>query len=204
MRGGATAPVHLEPGSTAYDPEIVMDGDYRVYNVTIPEDAPRLGPQDAAVVVVEFGDYQCTYCARMELALQEMQKRDQKNIALVYRHFPLGGHEHARLAAEASMEALDQGDFWTFHTRLMENQDTLTLDDLVGHAQESGLDSRRMRSALEDRRHRDRVSLDIKEARKLHLTGTPAFFINGRKPPGGRLGKEMEALVKHLIAEKKN
>jgi protein-disulfide isomerase len=194
---GATAPVHLEPGSEGYDPAVVSDGTHRIHDVAVPPDAPAKGAPDAPVTIVEFGDYQCGMCARMEPIVEDLVRRHAPNVSAVFRHFPLPGHEHARLAAQAAVEAAEQGRFWEYHARLMANPGSLSLEDLVAHARAAGLDADRMRAALEDRRHEERVSRDVAEARRLGLAGTPSFFVNGRKPTGN-VEADLEALVERL------
>jgi len=194
---GATAPVHLEPGSEGYDPAVVSDGTHRIHDVAVPPDAPAKGAPDAPVVIVEFGDYQCGMCARMEPIIDDLVRRHAPNVSAVFRHYPLPGHEHARLAAQAAVEAAVQGRFWEYHARLMANPGSLSLDDLVAHARAAGLDADRMRAALDDRRHEGRVSHDVAEARRLGLAGTPSFFVNGRKP-SGNVEADLEALVERL------
>lgn len=193
-RDGATEAIYLDPDARKPDASVISEGGYKVYDVSVPLDSPREGSTDAPAVLVEFGDYQCGSCARLLPLLDSLREKYGDRLSLVYRHFPLSGHEHARLAAEAAVEAQVQGRFWEYHRVLMDNQGALTLDDLVSHAREAGLDAEEMRAALDDRRHRSRVSRDIEDARRLRLSGTPSFFVNGRKVTGS-VEKELTALI---------
>jgi protein-disulfide isomerase len=201
--GGAASPVYLEPGAAPTDPDIVTDGQHRVYDVQLPEGAPVLGPPRAPVTVVEFGDYQCGWCRRAFPVMLGLRERFGDRVRVVFLHFPIAGHEHARLAAEAAVEAHQQGNFWKYHEKLLEGHGALAHDDLVEHAAEIGLDPARMGAALEERRHRERVQADIRVARALGVAGTPAFFVNGRKASSTRFEEELPALVEHVLAERK-
>jgi protein-disulfide isomerase len=203
IASGATAPVYLEPGATLRDPDVVTDGEYRVYEVVVPDDAPVLGPRTAPVTVVEFGDYQCGWCRRAYPVLKDLRKSFGDDVRVIFMHFPIAGHEHARLAAEAAVEAQLQGKFWKFHEKLLESHGALAQEDLIDHAGEAGLDTERMRRALETRAHRDRVRSDVRAARELGVAGTPAFFVNGRKGSATRFDRELPALVARVLAQRK-
>jgi len=200
---GAAAPVYAEPGSSPADPDVVTDGKYRVYDIVVPDDAPFLGPRDAPVTVVEFGDYQCGWCRRAYPALQALRKRFGDEVRVVFMHFPIAGHEHARQAAEAAVEAQYHGKFWEFHEKLLESSGALAEEDLVEHARDIGLDPAAMRDALEARSHRDRVRQDVRAARALGVAGTPAFFVNGRKGSATRFEQELPELVEHVLTLRK-
>jgi protein-disulfide isomerase len=197
---GAVAPVYAEPGAAPADPDVVTDGKFRVYDVILPDDAPFLGPQGAPVTVVEFGDYQCGWCRRAYPALLELRERFGARVRVVFMHFPIAGHEHAQLAAEAAHEAHAQGKFWEFHEKLLGSEGALGQADLIEHAREIGLDVDAMRSALETRAHRDRVRADVKKGRALGVAGTPSFFVNGRKGSATRFEKELPRIVEHVLA----
>ena len=194
---GATEAVYLEPGAKEPESAVIGRRGHRVYNVPVPPDSPRLGDPDAPVTIVEFGDYQCGACARVSLLLDDIEKAERGRVSVVHRHFPLFGHEHARLAAEAAVEAGEQGMFWEYHRLLMKRRDALSLGDLVAHAKAAGLDAAKMREALSDRRHGPRVEADIADARALRLAGTPAIFVNGRKVRGTARA-DIERLVEEL------
>jgi len=200
VAAGSTVPVYAEPGAKPGDPDVVSDGTYRVYDIAIPEDAPFLGPRDAPVTVVEFGDYQCGWCRRAYPALGELRQRFGDRVRLVFMHFPISGHEFAQLAAEAAVEAQRQGKFWKFHEKLIESEGALTEEDLVEHAREVGLDAQEMARALATRSHRDRVRQDVRAGRAVGVAGTPAFFVNGRKGSATRFEQELPELVEHVLA----
>jgi len=142
------------------------------------------GPRDAPVTIVEYGDFECPYCGRAEPVIRELL-RDYGDIAYVWRHLPLTDvHSHAQLAAEASEAADRQGHFWEMHDRLLHDQDALRPRDLIRHAEELGLDVERFESHLRDHRGAARVARDVDSADLSGVSGTPTFFINGRRHYG--------------------
>ncbi len=197
---GATEPVYQEPGSAPYDPEIVSDGKHRVYDLDLPDDTPMLGSSDAPVTVVEFGDYQCGACARASALLERIRESYRDRVRIAYVHYPLPGHEHAFVAAQAAVEAAGQGRFWDFHGVLMDNQENLSRENLIILAGNIGLDADKMRTALEQELHANSVRKNRKLARFLKLTGTPSFFVNGRKVGASRVETELITLVEDMIA----
>lgn len=141
------------------------------------------GPEDAALTLVEYGDFQCPYCARAHLALRELGERfaPQGGIRLVFRHLPLGElHPLADLAAESAEAAAGQDRFWDMHDALYENQDQVEDEqDLALLAESIALDVERFRADVVERRHQPRVQADLERARGDGASRTPSFFING-------------------------
>jgi protein-disulfide isomerase len=145
---------------------------------------PSVGPADAPVQIIEFSDFQCPFCQQSVATIQMVLKEYGDQVRLVYRHFPLPNHPQAWPAAEASLCAADQDRFWPFHDRLFANQDKLSVDALKQHAAELGFDAAAFAACVDSRRHQAAVQADMEAAQALGVTGTPAFFINGR-PLGG-------------------
>jgi protein-disulfide isomerase len=139
------------------------------------------GPEGAALTLVEYGDFQCPYCARAHAALQELDG-EFGGIRLVFRHLPLADmHPLAEAAAESAEAAAAQGKFWEMHDALFEQQmDIDDADDLEDLADGVGLDVERFRADLETRRYRARVQADVRRAAADEAGRTPTFFINGR------------------------
>jgi len=143
------------------------------------------GPETAPVTLVEYGDFECPYCAAASVILKKVQEIMGDQIRFVFRHFPLTQiHPHAEPAAEASEAAGVQGRFWEMHDLLYENQPMLDASHLVGFAQELGLDTRRFQSELEGHVHRPRVREDFLSGVRSGVNGTPAFFIDGARYDG--------------------
>jgi Na+/H+ antiporter NhaA len=142
------------------------------------------GPVDAPVTVVEYGDFECPFCGMAEPVVRELI-RDFGDVRYVWRHLPLNDvHPRAQLAAEASEAAAGQGAFWEFHDLLFDHQDALGPNDLIGHAQELGLDVERFADDLRARVGAARVADDVDSADLSGVSGTPTFFVNGRRHYG--------------------
>ncbi len=142
------------------------------------------GAIDAPVTVVEYGDFECPYCGQAEPVVREL-RRDFSDVRYVWRHLPLNDvHPHAQLAAEAAEAAADQGAFWEMHDLLLDNQDALRPDDLIGYAEQLGLDVERFTNSLREHGGAARVAEDVDSADLSGVSGTPTFFINGRRQHG--------------------
>jgi Na+/H+ antiporter NhaA len=142
------------------------------------------GPIDAPVTVVEYGDFECPYCGQAEPVVRELLG-EFGDVAYVWRHLPLSDvHPNAQLAAEAAEAAADQGAFWELHDLLLAHQDALGADDLIGYAEQLGLDLDRFSSALQEHSGAARVAEDVDSADLSGVSGTPTFFVNGRRHYG--------------------
>jgi protein-disulfide isomerase len=156
-------------------------------DLALPVDLERdhlRGPKDAPVTVVEYGDFECPYCGRAEPAVRELLA-DFGDVRYVWRHLPLSDvHPNALRAAEAVEAAADQGAFWEMHDVLLDHQDDLRPRDLLAYAEQLGLDVERFRDDLRRQRWAPRIEEDVDSADMSGVTGTPTFFINGRKHDG--------------------
>jgi len=149
-----------------------------------PERDHIRGPLEAPVTLVEYGDFECPYCGRAESVVRELL-RDFADVRYVWRHLPLSDvHTHAQLAAEASEAAAQQGAFWEMYDLLLAHQDALDLDDLIGYAAELQLDGERFANDLSARVGAERVADDVDSADLSGVSGTPTFFVNGRRHYG--------------------
>jgi Na+/H+ antiporter NhaA len=149
-----------------------------------PERDHIRGPLDAPVTVVEYGDFECPYCGQAEPVVRELL-RDFGDVRYVWRHLPLNDvHPNTQLAAEAAEAAADQGAFWEMHDLLLAHQDALRPNDLIGYAEQLGLDGERFMDALRERIGAARIADDVDSADLSGVSGTPTFFINGRRHYG--------------------
>jgi Na+/H+ antiporter NhaA len=149
-----------------------------------PERDHVRGPQDAPVTVVEYGDFECPYCGQAEPVIRELLA-DFGDVRYVWRHLPLNDvHPHAQQAAEAAEAAAAQGRFWEMHDLLLERQDALRLPDLLRYAGELGLDVDRFEDDLRRRAGAVRIEGDVDSADLSGVSGTPSFFVNGRRHHG--------------------
>jgi protein-disulfide isomerase len=143
------------------------------------------GPPDAPVTLVEYGDFECEYCGQAEPVLRELLASFGDDVRYVWRHLPLNDvHPNAQMAAEAAEAAAAQGNFWDMYDTLLSHQDALRPGHLTGYAEQLGLDVERVADELRRREHAARVSEDVSSADESGVSGTPTFFINGRRHYG--------------------
>jgi len=142
------------------------------------------GPIDAPVTVVEYGDFQCPYCGQAEPVIRELLA-GFGDVRYVWRHLPLNDvHNHAQIAAEAAEAAAAQDAFWPMHDMLLAHQDSLRPRDLLGYAEQLGLDVDRFSEHIHKRAGATRIAEDVDSAGLSGITGTPTFFVNGRRHYG--------------------
>ena len=142
------------------------------------------GPETALVTLVEYGDFECPYCGQAEGVIRELLV-DFGDLRYVWRHLPLNDvHTHAQLAAEAAEFAAAHGKFWEMYDLLLSHQDALEIRHLIAYVAELGLDGEQFRAALRKRKYSDRVAQDVESADMSGVSGTPTFFINGRRHYG--------------------
>ncbi len=169
------------------------------------DDDPYLGAEDAKVVIVEFSDYTCPYCAKFANEVEsELIKNYGDKIKFVFRDFPVHG-EAAYLAAEAADCAGEQGKYWDFHRLLYENQrewlefknNTLRVNQTViyGYAEQLGLNVDEFKACVESGKYRQEVDKDLQDGASYGVTGTPTFFINGKKVVGYKSYEQFAALI---------
>ncbi|HEX8283997.1 MAG TPA: thioredoxin domain-containing protein [Pyrinomonadaceae bacterium] len=155
-----------------------------VFPVTT-DDQPTKGNPNAVVTVVEFTDYQCPTCAAAQPVIERLLSEYGDRVRLVVRDFPLEMHPEARAAAEAAEAAREQGKYWDFTAILFRNQSALKPEQLRQYAQVIGLDRAKFDAALETGKFSDKVERDLIEGQRFGVTGTPTFFVNGRRAKDG-------------------
>jgi len=136
------------------------------------------GSQEAPVVFVEFADYECPYCQKVNPQIQQIKKEYGDKVALVFKDFPLPMHHSAEKAAEAARCAGEQGKFWEYHDVLFYSK-LLDVDALKEHARVLKLDGDKFDECLDSGSEAAAVKQDLEEGKSLGLTGTPSFFVNG-------------------------
>ena len=143
------------------------------------------GPDDAPVTLVEYGDFECPYCGQAESVIRELLASFGDEVRYVWRHLPLNDvHTRAQLSAEAAEAAGAQGRFWEMYEAMLAHQDALSPRDLGRLAEELGLDVERFWSEIRGHEHAPRVAEDVASADASGVSGTPTFFINGRRHQG--------------------
>ena len=142
------------------------------------------GPRDAPVTVVEYGDFECPFCGQAEPVLRELL-REFGDVRYVWRHLPLNDvHPNTQLAAEAAEAAAEQGAFWEMHDLLLAHQDALGWRSLIDYAERLGLDLERFTTDLREHVGATKVAEDVDSADLSGVSGTPTFFVNGRRHYG--------------------
>jgi protein-disulfide isomerase len=143
------------------------------------------GSENAAVTLVEYGDYECPHCAHAHQIVKSLQRRFGQNLRYVFRNFPLTqSHPHAEAAAETAEFAGAHGKFWEMHDLLFENQSRLGIALFEELARQLELSATALRAALESAQFAERVRADFKSGVRSGVNGTPTFFINGQRHDG--------------------
>ena len=145
------------------------------------------GPADANITLVEYGDYECSYCGRAHPIVKQLQKQLAKQLRFVFRNFPLGqAHPHAQHAAIAAEAVGAHGEdaFWQMHDTLYEHQDALEDEDLAGYAETLGVPAGEIASAFAGGPIAQRVRADFRGGVRSGVNGTPTFFVNGERYDG--------------------
>jgi len=174
-------PARVRIGQVARTSEDLLD----LSDEVDPERDHARGSEDAPVTLIEYGDYECSYCGQAEVVIRELLDSFGDELRYVWRHLPLSDvHPNAQMAAEAAEAAAAQGKFWEAHDTLINNPDDLAPPDLGGYAERLGLDVDRFWEELRNREHTARVSRDVASADASGVAGTPTFFINGRRHQG--------------------
>lgn len=150
-----------------------------VPRVELPRGDASRGPDDAPVTIVEFSDYQCPFCQRVEVTLGQLDALYPGKLRFEYRHFPLDFHPNALPAAVAATCAGQQERFWDYHNLLFENQKALSGPDLIDYAAQLELDSESFKSCINDEATVALVATDAEVGKAAGATATPTFYING-------------------------
>jgi len=161
-----------------------------------PEDHVQ-GPDNAPVTLLEYGDYQCSYCGDLYPVLKDVQKQMGKSLRFVFRNFPITSiHPQAFVAAEAAEAAAGQGKFWQMHDRLYENQFDLSAESIAIYAEQVGLDMERFVREVNDQTYAKRIKHDFQGGVMSGVNGTPSLFINGERYDGDRDVRSIVAALK--------
>jgi len=161
---------------------------------------PVLGPAEAPVTIVEFSDFQCPFCKRVEPSLKEVRDKYGDKVRLIYMDYPLGMHQNAIGAAQAARCAAAQGKFWPYHDELFADQGKLGPADLKASAKKVGLDSAKFDECYDKGTTRAGVDADKAQGDALGVTGTPAFFINGRPLEGAQPTSAFASVIDDELA----
>lgn len=163
-------------------------------------DAPSFGPEDAPVTLIEFSDFQCPYCNRLVPTIDQVKEEYGDTVRIEFRQFPLESiHPAARVAAEASLCADEEGKFWELHDAMFADFRNLSRDRIVEMGSEIGLDDSFV-ACVDEGRYSERVTADLQAGREAGVSGTPAMFINGRFISGAVPFDRVAAMIDEELA----
>ena len=166
--------------------------------------APYRGAETARVTIVKFEDFQCPYCKAVQPTFVDLLKRYDGKLKLVHKDLPLEAiHPQARDAAEAARCAGEQGKYWQYHDRLYAHSPKFSVDDLKNYAKETGMDTGNFERCLASGKFKPAVQKDLSEGGELGLSGTPAFFINGRELTGAQPIEAFVSIIDDELARPK-
>jgi protein-disulfide isomerase len=165
------------------------------------EGEPAKGPADAPVTIVEFSDFECPYCSRVVPTLDRVKEEYGDRVRLVFKQYPLPNHANAQKAAEASLCAHDQGEFWAMHDAMFADQRNLGPDGLAAMAEEIGLEMEAFRQCLSSGKYEAAVKEDLDDGLAVGVSGTPAMFVNGRMISGAVPYEEIAQVVDEELEE---
>ncbi len=203
-RDGRTSPAPAANAGDDERPAPRQPDPNAVYKLELSGQLPQRGPNDALVTIVEFSDFECPFCGRVEPTLDQIAERYGNDVRIVWMNNPLPFHRNAGPAATAALEAFEQGGsakFWAMHEKLFQNQRELTRENLERFAQEVGLNMQQFRAALDNNEHQAKIEAQQTIARNLGASGTPSFFINGRNLRGAQPLERFTAVIDEELAK---
>lgn len=162
--------------------------------------SPVRGQSGAPITVIEFSDLQCPFCARVVPTMQEVLKQYPTQVKWVFKNYPLDFHLDSPLAHQAVLAAGEQGKFWEMHDLVFGDQSAIKRDDLLQKARSLNLDMTRFTADLDSERIKRQVENDKREGASLGVSGTPAFFINGKEYSGAMPLEQFKVIINNELA----
>jgi protein-disulfide isomerase len=166
-------------------------------------DRPTKGPENAPIEMIEFSDFQCPYCETAFPTVNQVLKTYGDRIHFTYRHYPLAIHPRARPAAEASQCAAEQGKFWQFHDKLFGDQSKLGDEDFKQYAVQLGMDTAQFNACVDSHKYGAEIENDIHAGDEAGVSGTPAFYINGRMLSGAQPFEAFKSIIDEELNAKR-
>jgi protein-disulfide isomerase len=172
----------------------------KVYEIDVGS-APIRGSKSAKVTIVEWADFQCPFCVRANPTLDQIAKEYGDKVRIAFKHLPLSMHAKARAAHAAAEAAHRQGKFWEMHDRIFAKPKDLSPETYLRYANEIGLDVDQYKSDVSSSSVRKVIDADLAMARKLGVSGTPSFFINGRFLSGAQPYGSFARVIDEVLAK---
>jgi len=153
----------------------------KIWDLKIDE-SPSIGDPKAKIVIVEFTEFECPYCARIAPYLDSITRANPDKIRLVYKHFPLSFHTNAPAAGAAAIAAHKQGKFWEYRWKLAPNFRSLNDSTFIAIAEEVGLNIEQFKKDMVlDAEKQAIIDRDMKLGMEAGVQGTPNFYVNGKR-----------------------
>ena len=175
----------------------------KVYDLPVGK-SPVKGPADAPVVMVEFSDFQCPFCAKATPLIDSVLGAYPKEVKFVYKEFPLTMHPNALPASRAALAAQRQGQYWEMHDKLFANQQALQPDNFKQYAQELGMDVAKFEQDMNSPEVQQQIQEDMQLARQSAVNGTPTLFLAGKRVQNRSLDGIKQMIDEALKQEKKS
>lgn len=172
-------------------------------NVAVDPGDPVKGPANAPITIVEYSDYQCPFCARINPTLDQVRKVYGDKVKIVFKDFPLPNHPEAPKAAEAAHCAGEQGKYWELHDRMFANQQALQVPMIKQYATDVGLDMNAFNQCLDSGKHAARVAENLRSGEALGVGSTPTLYVNGRPVVGAQPFDYFKAVIDEELARLK-
>ncbi len=169
--------------------------------IAVSDDMASAGSKTAKVVIHEFSDFECPFCARGKQVVSQIKSAYGDKVRVVFRHFPLDRHENAKPAALATICANKDGKFWELHDKMFDNQTSITTANILKWSQELGLDTKKIETCMGAPETAKLLERDLSDASKLGVNSTPTFFVNGKRVAGALPFEQFKTMIDAELAK---
>jgi len=198
-KANKTEDVNLGVSAKKPSPAAPAEGPGELAEIKITDEDHIRGNKNAPITLVEYSDFQCPYCSRFHDTMEQVMKDFPNDVRWVYKHFPLESiHPYARIAAEASECASEQGKFWEYHDELFANQVNFSADYFSAAAKKLGLNSSKFDQCLSSGKYAARVNSDFQAGQSIGVRGTPGSYINGQALGGAVPYSQLKSMIESL------
>jgi protein-disulfide isomerase len=191
---------YLTELSNKYEVKMLLDPPRST--ITLRPNVPTMGPADAPITIVEWSDYQCPFCKRAFPTVEQVLNEYKDKVRYIHLDYPLPFHQQAMPAALAVHCAEDQGKFWEYNNNLYSAPGDLSKTDLAKRATDLGLDSAAFEACTSSNKHETLIKTNYDDGFALGVTGTPAFFINGRMLVGAQPIDQFRTIINDELSRK--
>jgi protein-disulfide isomerase len=172
------------------------------YTVPVTAGDPVRGKANAPVTIVEFSDFQCPFCQRVNPTLAKLRETYGDRISIVFKDYPLPNHPQAPKAAEAARCAADQSKFWEMHDAMFANQKALEVPALKQTARAIGLDGGAFDTCIDSGKHAATVAKNAALGEQMGVNSTPTLYVNGRQVLGAMPFEVFKQVIDEELAKK--